>query len=86
MELEVDLRAAKAGEEIKFDQVLVVSSEAGFKLGTPNVAGAVVTATVLGDTQGEKVYVQKFRRRKNSRRRTGHRQKYTKVKIVSISA
>jgi len=43
-----------------------------------------VTAKVLGDTQGDKIYVQKFRRRKNSKRRTGHRQKYVQVQIDNI--
>ena len=64
---------------------MALSSEAGFKLGQPVVAGATVTAKVLGMVKGEKLVVQKFRRRKNSRRRTGHRQKYTKVVIEKIN-
>jgi large subunit ribosomal protein L21 len=50
------------------------------------VKGAKVTAEVLGLVQGEKIYVQKFKRRKNYRRRTGHRALATKIRISSISA
>jgi len=85
LELEVDFRDAEAGSSIDFDQVLALSTESGLKIGKPTVAGAVVTAEVVGETKGEKLTVQKFRRRKNSRRRTGHRQKYTKVRISKIT-
>lgn len=83
--LEIDFRSVEAGSEMTFDKVLAVSSDAGFKLGTPTVDGAKVTAKVIGETKGDKIYVQKFRRRKNSKRRTGHRQKYVKVQISSIA-
>jgi large subunit ribosomal protein L21 len=83
--LEIDFRDLNAGEQITFDRVLAVSSDSGFKLGKPNVEGAKVSAKVVGETKGEKIFVQKFRRRKNSKRRTGHRQKYTKVQIDSIA-
>lgn len=82
--LEIDLRDAKEGDTITFDRVLAVSGEAGFRLGLPLVAGVSVEAKVLGTVKGEKLVVQKFRRRKNSRRRTGHRQKYTAVVIEKI--
>lgn len=84
-QVEIDYREAEAGSTLTFDRVLAVSDDNGFRLGTPTVAGATVVATVIGDTKGEKIYVQKFRRRKNSRRRTGHRQKYVTIKIDSIS-
>ncbi len=83
--LEVDFRDAEAGSELTFPRVLAVSDGDGLRLGQPTVDGASVTATVIGDTRGDKIYVQKFRRRKNSRRRTGHRQKYTRVQIAKIS-
>ena len=83
--LEIDFRNLDAGEQITFDRVLAVSSDSGFKLGKPTVEGAKVSAKVVGETKGEKIFVQKFRRRKNSKRRTGHRQKYTKVQIGSIA-
>ena len=83
--LEVDLREANPGDEMTFDRVLAVSSDDGFKLGKPTVEGASVAATVIGETKGDKIFVQKFRRRKNSKRRTGHRQRYVKVQIKKIS-
>ncbi len=83
-ELDVDFREAAKGDELKFDHILVVSGDGGTKLGSPAVAGASVTAEVLGVQQGEKLVVQKFRRRKNSRRKTGHRQMFTRVRINKI--
>lgn len=84
--LEIDFREINAGDQITFERVLAVSSDSGFKLGKPNVEGAKVSAKVVGETKGEKIFVQKFRRRKNSKRRTGHRQKYIKVQIDSIAS
>jgi len=82
--LEIDYREAKQGDNIEFDQILAVSGDEGAKIGKPTVDGASVTAKVLGVTMGDKLVVQKFRRRKNSRRKTGHRQMYTSVKIEKI--
>ena len=84
-ELEVDYREATAGDQIKFDKVLAVGGGSETKIGKPEVAGASVTAKVIGVTQGPKLVVQKIRRRKNSRRKTGHRQMYTTVQIEKIS-
>lgn len=83
--LEIDFREATPGSELVFDRVLAVSSGDRFQLGQPVVSGAQVTATVVGESKGEKLVVQKFRRRKNMRRRTGHRQKYIVVKITKIA-
>ncbi|GAA4432827.1 MULTISPECIES: 50S ribosomal protein L21 [Bremerella] len=86
-ELRIDYRVeASAGDALTFENVLLVSGEGGVKIGKPTVAGASVTAEVLGVVQGEKLTIQKFRRRKNSKRKTGHRQVYTKVKINEIVA
>lgn len=85
-ELEIDYREISTGEQLTFDQVLAVSGEEGLKLGQPTVDGACVTAEVLGPIKGEKIFVQKLRRRKNSRRRTGHRQIFTRIRISKISA
>ena len=82
--LEVDLRDVNPGDSITFDRVLAIGG-GDFKLGTPEVSGASVSAMVLDHTKGDKIYVQKFRRRKNSKRRTGHRQKYTRVRIEKIA-
>jgi large subunit ribosomal protein L21 len=84
--LEIDFRDVNVGDTVTFDRVLAVSSEGGFKLGKPTVDGASVSAKVVGETKGEKIYIQKFRRRKNSKRRTGHRQKYVKVQIGAIAS
>lgn len=85
MEVDVDYRDIPQGESIRFEKVLAVSGDDGMKLGTPVVDGASVTASVLGPKQEKKIYVQKFRRRKNSRRRTGHRQLMTRVRIEEIA-
>lgn len=85
-ELAVDFRDVTVGELLTFDKILAVSTEAGLKVGAPAVAGATVTAEVLGADLGEKIYIQKMRRRKNYRRRTGHRQIFTMVRINKINA
>lgn len=84
-ELDIDFRDVAKGVEVTFDKVLAVSDDAGMAVGRPAVTGASVTAVVVGATMGEKLYVQKFRRRKNYRRRTGHRQVSTKVRISKIT-
>jgi len=85
-EVRIDYRfEANAGESLTFNEVLLVSGEDGVKIGKPTLEGASVTAEVLGVVQGEKLVIQKFRRRKNSKRKTGHRQMYTKVKINQIA-
>jgi large subunit ribosomal protein L21 len=84
-ELNIDLRTGiGVGGTIVFDEVLAFSDGANIKVGTPLLAGATVAADVVGIEQGPKLVVQKLRRRKNMRRKTGHRQMYTRVKISSI--
>ena len=85
--LDIDYRNVRAGEKITFDRVLALGGNGAgaSRIGQPVVAGASVAAEVLGPTQGPKLVVQKFRRRKNSRRRTGHRQLHMQVKISKIS-
>ncbi|MFO0901426.1 MAG: 50S ribosomal protein L21 [Pirellulales bacterium] len=85
-ELIVHEREAEVGATVTFSNVLAISGQEGLKLGKPLVAGASVTAEVLGPVAGPKLVVQKFRRRKNYRRRNGHRQHFTKVRISKISA
>lgn len=83
--LDIDFReGSETGSTLTFDKVLAIGSDEGLKLGTPALTGASVTAKVVGEFKGEKLYIQKFRRRKNSKRRTGHRQLYTRVEISSI--
>ena len=82
--VDIDFRHLPAGSEVVFDEVLAVSKAGQLTLGAPVVKGAKVKAEVLGVEQGEKIYVQKFARRKNYRRRTGHRSLSTKVVIKSV--
>lgn len=85
-ELAIGFRDASGGDQLTFDRVLAVGDGSGeLKLGTPTLAGASVVAEVVGPEQGPKLVVRKFRRRKNSRRKTGHRSMYTRVKIAKIS-
>ena len=85
-ELVIDYREVPAGEKIKFENVLAVGGGDDTKLGSPLVDGASVAAEVLGPEKGEKLVVQKLRRRKNSRRKTGERHIYTRVRIGKISS
>ena len=84
--LEVDLRKAAPGESVTFDRVLLVADEKGVRVGKPVIQGAKVTAEVLGQTKGPKIEVFKLRRRKSSRRHTGHRQGYLRVRVTAIEA
>lgn len=84
--LRVDYRDAEKGSAIDFDKVLAVSDDGGLTVGTPTVDGAKVSAQVLGAEMGKKLIVQKLRRRKNSRRKTGHRQMFTRVLIEKIES
>ena len=85
MEVDVDYRDIASGENITFEKVLAVGGDDGLKLGAPTLQGATVTASVLGPKQDKKIYVQKFRRRKHSKRRTGHRQLHTRIRIEEIA-
>ncbi len=85
-EIVCDLFDAEPGTEVTFDQVLLVSDEGDIKVGKPLLDGASVKGEVVGQTRGPKLVVFRFKRRKNVRRKTGHRQTYTKVRITSIDA
>jgi large subunit ribosomal protein L21 len=82
----LDLRDATEKESIVFDRVLMVRDDNETRVGTPTLAGAKVVATVVGEVKGVKLVVRKFKRRKNYRRKQGHRQHYTQVRIDSIEA
>ena len=82
----IERLTAEAGATIEFTEVLAVGEGAGAKFGAPHVAGAKVVATVVEQTRGDKVIVFKKRRRKSSRRKNGHRQDLTVVKITDIVA
>ena len=79
-------REAKEGEKsIKLDRVLLVAGEGTPKIGLPTVANATVSADVVGETKGEKIDIQKYRRRKGYHKKIGHRQRYLRVKITGIN-
>jgi large subunit ribosomal protein L21 len=85
--IDVELLDIADGEEVKFEDVLMVSNgENDIKLGTPTVEGASVKGKLLGQLKGKKVIVFKFKRRKGYRRKQGHRQKFSSVEITDIQA
>jgi len=72
-------------KEIEFDRVLLIGGgKDGVKIGQPTIPKAKVLATVLGEEKGEKLVIQKYRPRKNSRLKKGHRQKYLSIRIDKI--
>lgn len=85
--LAVDFRnESKAGDTLTFDNVLIANGGAASVLGRPVIDGAAVTAeVVVAEYKGIKLEIQKFKRRNASKRHTGHRQKYTRVRITGIS-
>ena len=74
------------GDNIDFEEVLMVGEGADVKIGAPLVKGGKVTAEVISHGRGDKVNIIKFRRRKHSRTQQGHRQWFTDVKITGIKA
>ena len=84
--IDIDLRKdLNSGDSIEFSDVLAIGGDDGLRLGTPSIDGAKVIAKVISVEKGDKIYIEKFRRRKNYHRRTGHRQKYTRIEIDSIA-
>jgi large subunit ribosomal protein L21 len=83
--LRVEKLGASVGDTVTFDEVLLVGGDA-IKIGAPLVAGAKVQAKVVAQDRDKKVIVFKFRRRKNYRRKNGHRQPFTALEITSITA
>ncbi len=84
--LNVELLDAAAGDKIDFNDVLLVGSGDGVKVGAPYVAGSKVSAEVVGHGRADKIRIIKFRRRKHHRKQMGHRQWFTQIKITAISA
>jgi len=84
--LRVDYQdGVQQGDSVEFTNVLAISKDEGVKIGTPTIAGAKVVAEVVqSEFKGPKLIIAKFRRRKNSKRKTGHRQVYTLVQVKEI--
>jgi large subunit ribosomal protein L21 len=84
--LEVEKLEAEAGGTVEFTEVLMVGEGDSVKIGKPLVTGAKVTAELVEQTRGPKLIAFKKRRRKNSRRKKGHRQDLSKIRITGIQA
>lgn len=84
MRLRVPSLEAGVGETVMFDQVLVAATDAGVQVGAPVVDGASVVAEVVAHGRGRKITVFKRKRRKNYRKKQGHRQGYTEVRVAEI--
>lgn len=84
--LTVEKLEAEAGATVTFHEVLALGTDAGLQIGAPTVPGASITATVLEQSRGDKVLILKKRRRKNSRRKQGHRQHQTVLRIGAFAA
>jgi large subunit ribosomal protein L21 len=83
--LQVPLLADEVGATLSFDEVLMLSDGTSIKVGNPIVAGAAVKAEVLAHGLSRKIVIFKKRRRKNYRRKTGHRQPFTQIRITGIT-
>lgn len=75
---------AEAGDKVTLEQVLMLKDDSGTKIGSPFVDGAKVTAAVLEQGRGKKITVYKYKKRKNVRKKQGHRQAYTRLLIEKI--
>jgi len=82
--LRVEKLPGKAGDKVTFSEVLLIGGDAP-RIGVPLVSGASVAAEITAQDRGKKIVVFKFRRRKNYRRKNGHRQPYTELKITGIT-
>jgi large subunit ribosomal protein L21 len=82
----VDRVSANVGETVRLDSVLLVGGDGGPMVGTPFVSGAAVEATVVSHRSGDKIIVFKFEARKRKRRKIGHRQQLSELRIGAIRA
>lgn len=82
--LKVEKLSGEAGDKLSLDQVLIISDGEMLKVGSPLVAGAKVMVEVIEQGRGKKITVYKYKKRKNYRRKQGHRQAFTKIKVDKI--
>lgn len=81
----IDVELVKVeGNQVEFKQVLFLNDGSQVKVGLPHISECTVMAELLGESKGPKVVAFKYKRRKNYRRKVGHRQKYSRVKITDI--
>ena len=83
--LRVEKLAGNVGDTVTLGEVLLVGAGDGVKVGAPLVSGAKVDAKIVAQDRGKKIIIFKFRRRKNYRRKTGHRQPFTALEITGIT-
>jgi large subunit ribosomal protein L21 len=83
--IEVDYFPAEAGEPVELERVLIIVEDDKVNIGQPLVVGAKVQASVVSQVKGPKIVVFRYKPKKRIRRKTGHRQKYTRLQIESIS-
>lgn len=84
--IRIDRHLDDSVKTLRFDRVLLVGGEGSPKVGQPVLAGATVSADVVGEVKGKKIESVKYKRRKGFHKTIGHRQKYTAVKITAINA
>jgi large subunit ribosomal protein L21 len=82
----VEKLAGQVGDEVTLPEVLLVGGEGTTRIGSPTVEGARVVATITGQGRGEKITTFKMKRRKRYRRKIGHRQDYTQIRVERIEA
>jgi large subunit ribosomal protein L21 len=82
--VEVALLDAEPGSQVELGEVLLIGGGERAQVGSPLITGAKVLAKVLGDVKGDKIVVFKYKNKKRYRRRTGHRQQYTRIAISQI--
>ena len=80
----VEKLEASEGDTVTFDRVMALSTGDNFVVGAPTVEGAKVEANVVKNGKGKKIYVMKYKPKKNEKKKIGHRQPYTKVQITKI--
>ena len=84
-EIFVEKLAGEAGDSVKFSEVLMVSDDNGTQVGTPTLDGAAVDAEIVKQGKQKKIIVFKYKAKKGFRRKKGHRQPYTRVRINAIN-
>jgi large subunit ribosomal protein L21 len=83
--IQIDREVGADDKTVTFDRVLLIGGEGDPRIGTPVVAGATVTADIIGPTKGPKIRTVKYKRRKGYHKTIGHRQKYTSVRVTGIN-
>jgi len=83
--LRIPTMDAEPGDRVTFDEVLLAEKDGDVRVGTPALDGAAVAAEIVGHGKGDKIVVYKMKRRKGYRRKQGHRQGFTEIRIVDIS-